>query len=209
MRTPNALEQVALKVEHVIRARHASTGQPIEPLEAVWDEKPSPRGKQLKVVGGTVVVAMDQRLRPEPPKPGTPTPPKIKLRVVIPDGPVAWRLSDTEKELDIEPIVDTDAVNHVVEFGPIPMTLTVDLVRPGAGPNGGPSTGKTVEARASSGTRVPLPEVAGTPGTYRSPARVWTAGFNPLDLLVGNTLVRRIAIDFARTDTQVTVVDPT
>jgi hypothetical protein len=89
------------------------------------------------------------------------------------------------------------------------MTVTVDLVRPGVGPNGGPSPGRTVEARATNATRIPLPELAGTPGTYRSAARVWTAGFNPLDLLVGNTLVRRVAIDFARSETRVTVIDPT
>jgi hypothetical protein len=209
MRAPGALDVAELKVEHIIRVRHAATGQPIVPLEAEWNEDPQPLGKQLKVIGGTVVVAMDQRLLPEPPLPGAPPPRNLRLRVAVPDGPVAWRLSETERDIDLEPIVSTDAVNHVVELEPVAMTLTVHLVRPGSGPSGGPSTGRTVEARASNGARVSIPEVAGKPGTYRSAARVWTARFKPLDLLVGNTLVRRIAIDFARTDTQVTVVDPT
>ena len=202
-----------LKVEHVIRATHASTGRPIEPLEAAWkDPDAVPLGKQLKVLRGTVLVAMDQRFLPPEPEPGAPTPPEppdITLTLTVPDGPVAWRLGDLDKELALKAFVKTAELSHEVAFEPIPMTLTVVLVRPGAGPNGGPSAGKTVEARASNAVREPLLEVAGKPGTYRSAARVWTAGFNPLDLLVGNTLVRRISIDFGRTDTRVTVVDPT
>lgn len=208
MRTPNPLERADLRVEQIIRATHASTGQPIDPLEAAWENAAMP-GKLLRVVHGTVVVAMDQRHLPPDPKPGDPPRPKLKLKLVVPDGLLARRVADTEAVVELDATIDTDALAHDVEFDPIPMTLTVDLVRPGAGPNGGPSTGKTVEARASNATREPLPEVAGEPGTYRSAARVWTSGFNPLDLLVGNALVRRIAIDFSRTDTRVTVVDPT
>ena len=213
MRRPNPAERSVLKVEHIIRARHASTGKPIEPLEAAWkDSEEVPLGKQLKVLRGTVLVAMDQRFLPPEPEPGDPPllePPDITLTVSVPDGPVASRLGDVDKELALKAFVTTVELKHEVAFEPIPMTLTVDLVRPGAGPNGGPSAGKTVEARASNATREPLLEVAAEPGTYRSAARVWTAGFNPLDLLVGNTLVRRISIDFGRTDTRVTVVDPT
>ena len=213
MRRPHPAEQSALKVEHIIHATHASTGKPIEPLEAAWkDPDTVPLGKQLKVLRGTVLVAMDQRFLPPKPEPGhppPPDPPDITLTLTVPDGPVAWRLGDLDKELALKAYVETAELNHEVAFEPIPMTLTVDLVRPGAGPNGGPSAGKTVEARASNAVREPLLEVAGKPGTYRSAARVWTAGFNPLDLLVGNTLVRRISIDFGRTDTRVTVVDPT
>ena len=213
MRRPDPAEQSALKVEHIVRATHASTGKPIEPLEAAWkDPDAVPLGKQLKVLRGTVLVAMDQRLLPQEPEPGhppPPDPPDITLTLTVPDGSVAWRLGDLDKELALKAFVKTAELNHEVAFEPIPMTLTVDLVRPDAGPNGGPSAGKTVEARASNAVREPLLEVAGKPGTYRSAARVWTAGFNPLDLLVGNTLVRRISIDFGRTDTRVTVVDPT
>jgi hypothetical protein len=208
MRTPGPDETAVLKVEHIVRATHASTGQPIAPLDAGWKDPPPP-GKLISILGGTVVVSMDQRLLPVKPIGGYAQLPKLTLRVLVPDGPVARLLADLDKELVVAQIVESGEVDHAVEFEPIPMTLTVDLVRTGAGPNGGPSTGKTVEARASNGTREPLPEVAGEPGTYRSAARVWTAGFNPLDLLVGNTLVRRISIDFSRTDTRVTVVDPT
>jgi hypothetical protein len=208
MRTPGPDETAVLKVEHIVRATHASTGQPIAPLEAGW-KNPPPPGKLISILGGTVVVSMDQRHLPEKPPGGYAQLPKLTLRVLVPDGPVARLLSDLERELVVAQIVEAGAVDHALELEPIPMTLTVDLVRAGAGPNGGPSPGKTVEARASNATREPLPEVAGEPGTYRSAARVWTAGFNPLDLLVGNTLVRRISIDFGRTDTRVTVVDPT
>jgi hypothetical protein len=171
-----------------------------------------PHGKQLKILSGTVVVSMDQRFLPPEPDPGGPPPPEppdIILRLTVPDGPVAWRLGVAHKDLPLKAYVTTERLEHAVAFEPAPMTLTVDLVRPGAGANGGASTGRTVEARARNAVREPLPEVAGEPGTYRSAARVWTAGFNPLDLLVGNTLVRRIAIDVTRTDTRVTVVDPT
>jgi hypothetical protein len=205
MRTPNPDEASVLKVEHVIRATHASTGQPIAPLDARWTEPALP-GKMLTVIDGTIVVAMDQRYLPTP----LPTnAPKLTIEIVVPDGPMAWRLDDPEKQLSVERFVVTGEMDHKVEFEPIPMTVTVDLVRPGAGANGGPSTAKTVVARSSNGVHVPLPEVAGEPGTYRSAARVWTAGFNPFDLLVGGSLVRRISIDFARTDTRLTVVDPT
>lgn len=207
MRTPNPLERSALKVEHIIRATHAATGEPIAPIDAQWKKAP-PRGKQIKVIGGTVIVAMDQRMLP-PIEPGDPPLPAVQLELVVPEGPLARRLSDRDKIVDLDAIVQADPVTHDVEFEPIPMTLAVDLVQPGAGPSGGPSTGKTVEARAANATRVALPEVPGQPGTYRSAARVWSAGFNPLDLLVGNTLVRRIALDFGRIETRVTVVDPT
>lgn len=208
MRTPGADEQAAFKVEHVIRATHASTGRPVAPLTAEW-KTPPPAGKVMSVLAGTVIVSMDQRHLPEKPPGGYSQLPTLTLKVAVPDGPVARLLADADKEIVVDQVVEAGEVAHAVEFEPIPMTLTVDLVRPGAGQSGGPSTGKTVEARASNATREPLPEVAGEPGTYRSAARAWTAGFNPLDLLVGNTLVRRIAVDFSRTDTRVTVVDPT
>jgi hypothetical protein len=170
---------------------------------------PPPPGKLVSIHAGTVSVSMDQRHLPDRPPGGYSQLPKLTLRIAVPDAPVARVLADADKEIVVDQVVEAAEVTHALEFEPIPMTLTVDLVRPGAGQSGGPSTGRTVEARASNATREPLPEVAGEPGTYRSASRVWTAGFNPLDLLVGNTLVRRIAIDFGRTDTRVTVVDPT
>ena len=207
------LETVITRVEHVIRATHASTGEPITPLDATF-KSDRRLGQDLKVVAGTVVITMDLRLR-KLPEPGV-TPPKPVVTVSVPEGPVARRLADLDRDVTLDEVVEPATPDlplvpneYAVAFDPVPMTLAVDLVRPGAGPAGGPSTGKTVEARASNATRIALPELAGTPGTYRSAARVWTAGFNPLDLLVGNTLVRRIAIDFARTETRVTVVDPT
>lgn len=208
MRAPDADVKAVLKVEHIIRATHASTHRPVAPLTAAW-KAPPPPGKFLSVHPGTVIVSMDQWHLPVKPPGGYAQLPKLTLEVAVPDGPVARVLSDVDRELVVDQIVEAGEVEHAIEFEPIAMTLTVDLVRPGAGQSGGPSTGKNVEARASNATREPLPEVAGEPGTYRSAARVWTAGFNPLDLLVGNTLVRRIAIDFSRTDTRVTLVDPT
>ena len=194
-----ALEASGRRVIHVVRATHAATGGPIAPLDASWAASP-PRGALIKVIGGTVVVSIDERFESAPGAPPAPTP---RLRLAVADGALARRLATPEISVAL------DAEAKEVAFDPIPMTLAVDLVRPGAGPNGGPSTGRVVEGRASNASRVPLPEVAGSPGTYRSAARVWTAGFNPLDLLVGNTLVRRVALDFASTETRVTVVDPT
>lgn len=208
MRMAGADEQAVLKVEHVIRATHSSTGRPIAALTAEW-KAPPPPGKLVSILRGTVIVSMDQRHLPDEPPGGYSQLPKLTLTVAVPDGPIASVLADPDKEVVVDQVVEAAEVAHALEFEPIPMTLTVDLVLPGTGPNGGPSTGRIVEARASNATREPLPEVAGEPGTYRSASRAWTAGFNPLDLLVGNTLVRRIAIDFSRTDTRVTVVDPT
>lgn len=200
------LESSALRVEHVVRANHASTGQPIDQLDATWVGRP-PNGRLLKVIGGTVVVSVDERYLPPagapPPVPPAAPAAILRIRLAVRDLALSLRLAAPTVEVAL------DAPVKAVEFEPVPMTVTVDLVHPGVGPNGGPSTGKTVEARATNATRIPLPELAGTPGTYRSAARVWTAGFNPLDLLVGNTLVRRVAIDFARSETRVTVIDPT
>ncbi len=197
------LERSARAVEHVVRVSHASTGAAIAPLDASWIGD-APLGRLIRVVGATVVVSMDERYLPPAgaPAPAQPPPPP-RIRIAVRDDALTRRLATPTVEVAL------DAAQKDVALDPIPMTLAIDLVRPGAGPNGGPSTGRTVEARASNATRVALAEDAGTPGTYRSAARVWTAGFNPLDLLVGNTLVRRIAIDFARTETRVTVVDPT
>ncbi len=207
------LETVDLRVEHVVHATHASTGRPIVPLDATW--KSDRRiGQDLTVRDGTVLVTMDLRVA-RPPDPGPPAPRKPTITVRVPDGPVAGRLSDPGRDVSLDEVVETPQPEdfvpnaYAISFDPVPMTLVVELVRPGTGAAAGPSSGRTVEARASNATRVPLPEIAGTPGTYRSAARVWSAGFNPLDLLVGNTLVRRIAIDFSRTETRVTVVDPT
>ncbi len=197
------LERSTLRVEHVVRATHASTGQPIGQLDATWVGRPPP-GRLLKVIGGTVVVSVDERYLPPAGAPPPAAPPAIpRVNLAVRDLALSLRLAAPTVEVAL------DAPVKSVDFEPLPMTLTVDLVRPGVGPTGGPSTGRTVEARATNATRIPLPEVAGTPGTYRSTARVWTAGFNPLDLLVGNTLVRRVAIDFARSETRITVVDPT
>ena len=197
------LERAARRVEHVVRAVHASTGQPIDQIDASWVGEP-PLGRLIRVVAGTVVVSADERFLPPAgaPPPAVP-PPAPRILIAVRDLALARRLAAPSVEVAL------DVPVKEVGFDPVPMTLAVDLVRPGVGPNGGPSTGRLVEARASNATRVPLPEVAGTPGTYRSAARLWTAGFNPLDLLVGNTLVRRVAIDFGRSETRVTVVDPT
>ena len=202
MNDPAHLERSVLRVAHVVRAIHAATGAPIGRVDARWAGPPPP-AHHITVHGSTVVVSIDERaLPPAGGAPGHPVSPPT-LRLMVADPPVARRLVAPE----VEVVLDT--MEREVRFAPVPMRLVVRLIRAGDGPAGGPATGRIVEARGSDASRVPLPEEAETPGTYRSAAREWTAPFNPLELLVGDTLVRRTAIDFARTETRVTVVDPT
>lgn len=182
------LESSLLRMENHVAVRHASTRLPIR-VDASWDG-PAPLGRTIRVRDGDVIVSADDRF----PAPGAPP----VIVVAVRDPLLAMRLAQPAQQVTLsQPDITLD-------FDPVPMVVTVQLVRA----TGAASTGKTVQARGG-GTTVPLPEVTATPGSYRSAARTWTAAFHPFELLVGGTLVRRVAIDFTRAETRVRVVDPT
>jgi hypothetical protein len=183
------LDTVVTELRHHVRARHASTHEPLAPLLAVLPD--APPGWHVAVKGPDVVVAARHGM------PGPAAPPTLRLTV---GGPLApW----------LEPATDTvpltaDEIVH--DFQPTPMTLTVELVKKA---DGKAATGRNLTAHGSAGAPVTLAELAAEPGTYRSPARVWAAEFQPFELRLAGVLVTRLAIDFTRTDTRVRVVDPT
>ena len=183
------LDTVVTELRHHVRARHASTHEPLAPLLAVLQD--APPGWHVEVKGSDIVVsARHGTAAPS-------APPTLRLAV---GGPLApW----------LEPAVDNvplNAAEIVHDFQPASMTLTVELVKKA---DGKPATGRSLTAHGSAGAPVTLPEIAAEPGTYRSPARVWTADFQPLELQIAGVKVVRLAIDFTRTDTRVRVVDPT
>ena len=183
-----AADIVVTELRSHLRARHASTGRPFAPLQAVLEDPPP--GWHLRVNGADVVVTARQGLA-DPPAPPV-------VRLTVGDPVLALRVQQPTAQVALT------ASEIVHEFQPVPMTLTVDLV---AAADGEPQTGVTLRAHGASPPAVDLPEVV--PGTYRSPARVWTSDFHPLELRIGGTLLMRLAIDFTRTDTRVRVVDPT
>ena len=183
------LDTVMTEQRHHVRARHASTHEPLAPLLAVL--QPAPPGWHVEVKGPDVVVSARHGM------PAPAAPPALRLTV---GGPLApWLEPATET-------VPLTAGEIVHDFQPTPMTLTVELVKKA---DGKPATGRNLTANGSAGGPVTLPELAAEPGIYRSPARVWGAEFQPLELRIAGAKVVRLAIDFTRTDTRVRVVDPT
>jgi hypothetical protein len=185
-----AADVVVTELRGHVRARHASTGLPFAPLHAVLEDPPP--GWHLQVKGADVVVTARQGLADPPSAP--------VVRLTVGDPVIALRVQQPTAQVALT----ASAIVH--EFQPVPMTLTVDLV---AADDGEPQTGVDLKAHGASPPAVDLAEVAGEPGTYRSPARVWTSDFHPLELRIGTTVLTRLAIDFTRTDTRVRVVDPT
>lgn len=183
-------ELAANRLVHHVRAEHAATGRGVAPITAVFEETPPP-GWFLRVKGADVVVAVSDWAR-------VPAAPPV-LVLTVADPVLALRIQQPSARVTL------DQRELVHSFAPAQMTLTIELV----GDDGTPSTGKTVRARGAAGAPVGLAEVGGEPGIYRSPERVWTASFNPLDVVVDGTPVRKLAIDFTRKDTRVRVVDTT
>jgi hypothetical protein len=177
---------------HRVSLRHASTGAPIAPVGARLDH--TPHGWSLRVRGADVLLTARQ---------GAPAPaatPTLTVWATDPQG----ALMLATPTVDV-PLTGPDLT---IDVEPVPMTLTVELVRP---TTGAPRTGRTVAARATSGPNprptVPLPEVS--PGLYRSAPVRWTARHTPLDLRVDGSLLRQMAVDFTRTETRVRLIDTT
>jgi hypothetical protein len=185
----HVLERSLLRLEHRVRARHASTLQPLDRLAATWVGE-GPLGRALRVRGADVLVLADDRF--EAPA----TPPAV--RITVGDSSLLPRLGHASVDVEL------DRLELFADFEPAAMALVVRLIHA----NGTPSEGRPVEARGIGGTTIPLAADPAAPGTYRTPARVWSAAFNPLDVLVGGTVIRRVAIDFRRSETRITLVDP-
>jgi hypothetical protein len=182
--------RLVVRLKHVIRAEHASTGRVVSPIRATFDG-PAPPGWHLRARGSEIVVTA---------RDGVPAPAALPdVRLTLADPALAIRVDQP-----VATVALTDA-EIVHRYQPVPMTLTVEL----ASSTGGPVTGKTVQARGMGAAAVALPELGDEAGTYRSAARVWPASFHPLDVLVDGTPVRKLSIDFTSKDTRVRVLDTT
>jgi hypothetical protein len=176
------------KVVFTLRVRHAVTGGAIASVRATLIP-PTPWWWGLAASPGLIGVHAPDRF-------------------AVSTRPPVVRLSITDPVLALViavPVVElTLTADTIHEFVPVPQTVTVDLVDD----HGHPRTGRTVEALAISGTALPLPEVAGSPGTYRSAARTWTAADTPFDLEVDGRIEARHLLDPFRTDTRLRAVSP-
>jgi hypothetical protein len=179
--------QATLTLRHRVHAAHATTGEPITAIAATV-VPPLPVGWIVEVRSGDVLVSAWQHA------PAPEDTPQVRLRVLDP----RLRLDPPEVEIPL----DRAEILHA--FTAARSRLEVVLLTP----DGDPSTGRTVEARGTSGSPAPLSEQGAT-GTYRSAERTWPARFHPLELAVDGTAVRRIALDLTRATTRVRVIDPT
>lgn len=179
----------AVRLAHRVRLRHTATGAVIEPVRA---HGLLPYGWAMRVRRGDVVVTA---------RDGTPVPaaPPV-ITVTIADPRLAALLRTPAVDVTLS------SADITVDLDPAPATLDVALLTPATG---APRTGRTVTARATSGP-APLPAVALTesgPGLYSSGPTVWTAAFTPLDLFIDGKLLRRVAVDHARSATRLRLVD--
>ncbi|MFI9550373.1 hypothetical protein [Nonomuraea endophytica] len=183
-------ESATQTLRHEVRALHATTGRPL-PVRAAFTERPPP-GWALRAVPGLIVVVEtthDRGGRSAAPPP---------LRLEVADPATALRLAAPVAEVSLtQPVV-----THL--FAPVPSVLEVVLRTPA-----GPSTNRVVVARPTSGQDVPLPEMPGEPGVYRSASVQWTAGFHPFDILVGQLMLRRAFIDVTHPITRIRLIDTT
>lgn len=170
---------------HEVRAVHATTKAPVAVTARFVDEPP--RGWALRVAQGSVVVVTRD---PRGPAPAAP----VRVLLAAADG---GRLSAPEA------VVTLAGATATHEFAPAAMVLEVTLLKKTQAPR----TGATVKVHPRTGADVTLTESPG--GVYRSPARVWTSAFQPLDIKVGTTTVRRVPIDTSSRTMRVRLVDPT
>lgn len=186
-----ALGTTTVRLLHRVRAAHGLTGAAVTALSARL-LPPVPPEWAVVVKGGDVLVIARDGL---PPVAGTP-----RLSVRVTDPAAAVLLAEPFVEI---PLTGPDLV-HV--FAPVPRTVTVVLVDAA----GAPRTGRAVTAApAAGGAAVPLPELGGTPGTYRTAPVTWTTATSPFDLTVDGEPHGRLAVDPTRTDTRVHVVSTT
>jgi hypothetical protein len=181
-------DRVVTRLVHHVRAQHASTGRPLQPVTAQLEDPPP--GWHVSVKGADVVVTTRDGM------PAPAQPPVLTLALADPRQTIVMQAPQAQLTLNAPAIVH--------EFTAAAMTLTVELVTAA----GEASTGQDVKARGTAGSPVPLPEVSGEPGLYRSAPRVWGKAFDPFTLAVGTEDATQLSIDFSRTDTRVRVLDP-
>jgi hypothetical protein len=153
-----------------------------------------PYGWAMRVRGGDVVVTA---------RDGAPVPvAEPVITVAIGD----LRLASLVQTPTVD--VTLSAADITIDVAPVPMALDVELSTP---TTGDPSTGRTVVARATSGSTPPhtVSLLEADPGVYRSGPIVWTADFTPLELLVDGDVLRQFAMDHTRSSTRVRLVDTT
>lgn len=178
------------RLAHHVRVEHAVTGRGLAPLRASLLDPPP--GWTLRVKGADVVVTA---------RDGLPDPDEAPVaRIGLADPLLALRVAEPTAEVELT------AAELVHRLDPVPMTLTVELLQK---EGGGPSEGADLEAHGSGVPPVALAEVPGESGVYRSPERVWSSAFHPLELRVADTVAAQTTIDFTRADTRVRAVDPT
>jgi len=197
MTTPPVIATSTTTLRHRVSLTHQSTGKVIEGIRLApvrW-----PLGWSARVVAGEVIVVS----RDDAPAASVPT-----IDVIITDGVLRHQLVLPPPQPDQAPdSVRVALVGAIISQAvpPADMVLDVTLLREGTGAASG---GKTVTVKPSSGTAVSVPETA-TPGTYSSAPRAWGSTFTNADLMIGTTAVRKVSMDFTRSHTRITVVDPT
>lgn len=185
------------RLRHEVRLVHASTGEVLGPLQGrLLDPVPG----WVARPGGDAVVVIAREGLPEPV-----APPRLAVTL----QPAWWRevlaFPPAPGQPERTVVVPLDAATKTVRLHPTRMTLVVRLTEPSTGE---PRTGRTVRARAHSGSAtIALPE--GDPGVYTSALVEWTTAFTPCEVLVDGDLLRTVSLDFTTSSTSIRLVDVT
>lgn len=182
-------EMSALRLRHRVTALHDLTGAPIAVDADVAPRLPA--GWKLTVRGGDVLLSAWDRAG------GLDAATAVELTVR--DPALRARLSAPEAAV----AVDAPAKTH--RFAPAPAALEIELRRP----DGSPSAGKTVLARAGDGSGATVALTETGPGIYRSPDIPWTPEFHPLEVVADGDSVRKLAVDPTARVTRARLIDPT
>lgn len=188
---------------HRLRLVHAATGAALAARPAGLD---LPWGWSMRTAGADVILT---RRAGSPDLPIPAGEPAAHLDLVIIDGVVGDRLAlpplaPGQAAASVRVALTAPVIETAVD--PLPGTVTVVLAKVGTG---APSTGRAVKLRPSAGADVTLTETPAGSGVYTAGPQVWGAAFNPADLRIGTTNVRKVSPDYTRAETRIHAVDPT
>lgn len=183
-------------VWHTVTVRHAVTQQPVPGVVARL-VPPTPWWWGVGAAPGAVVVHTQSRFtapRPDltPDQRGARLP---RLRISVADPLVAVVVTNPETELAV-------TADTLLELVPVPQTVTVVLETKA----GKPAPGHAVTLVPSGQPPIAVPALPGTSGSYRTPARTWTAVETPFELRVDGQPARTLALEPFQTDTRVHAV---
>lgn len=183
-------------VWHTVTVRHAVTRQPVPGLVARL-VPPTPWWWGVGAAAGKLVVHAPSRFTVARPDltPEQQVDRRPVLRVSVGDPQVAVTVTNPTTELTL-------SADALLELVPVPQTVTVVLVSKTALA----APGHTVALVPNGQPAIQVPALAGSPGSYRTAARTWTAVETPFELEVDGQPAGTFALEPFQTDTRVHAV---